>query len=155
MGHPPLATAELPDSWLYFPPERTLIANWSCRCGRGNSDRKNEKTSRAAPGAGRLCDRAAQIVRGKDFIQLKNGPFDLDLIYAPDGIERFDDAWKKRIEIEGFHVCHIDDIIAKKPKSVWFQLGIRNDEAAERLARAGIDVVQDRCLLVELRRLGR
>jgi uncharacterized protein len=50
---------------------------------------------------------------------------------------------------------HIDDILAKKPKSVWFQLGIRNDEAAETLARAGIDVVQDRCLLVELRRLGK
>jgi predicted CoA-binding protein len=50
---------------------------------------------------------------------------------------------------------HIDDIIAKKPGSVWFQLGIRNDAAAERLARAGIDVVQDHCLLVELRRIGR
>ena len=50
---------------------------------------------------------------------------------------------------------HVDDIIAKKPKSVWFQLGIRNDAAAERLARAGIDVVQDHCLLVELRRIGR
>ena len=50
---------------------------------------------------------------------------------------------------------HVDDIIAKRPKSVWFQLGIRNDEAAERIARAGIDVVQDHCLLVELRRIGR
>jgi uncharacterized protein len=50
---------------------------------------------------------------------------------------------------------HVDDIIAKKPKSVWFQLGIRNDAAAERLARAGIDVVQDHCLLVELRNIGR
>lgn len=50
---------------------------------------------------------------------------------------------------------HVDDIIAKKPKSVWFQLGIRNDAAAEKLARAGIDVVQDRCLLVELQRLGK
>ena len=50
---------------------------------------------------------------------------------------------------------HVDDIIAKKPKAVWFQLGIRNDEAAEKLARAGIDVVQDHCLLVELRRIGR
>ena len=48
---------------------------------------------------------------------------------------------------------HVDDIIAKKPRSVWFQLGIRNDEAAERLARAGIDVVQDRCLMVELQQL--
>ena len=50
---------------------------------------------------------------------------------------------------------HVDDIIAKRPKSVWFQLGIRNAAAAERLARAGIDVVQDRCLLVELQRIGR
>ena len=47
--------------------------------------------------------------------------------------------------------AHVEDIIAKKPKSVWMQLGIQNDEAAERLARAGIDVVQDRCLMVELR----
>jgi predicted CoA-binding protein len=49
---------------------------------------------------------------------------------------------------------HVDDIIAKQPRAVWMQLGIRNDEAAERLARAGIDVVQDRCLKVELMRMG-
>jgi len=49
--------------------------------------------------------------------------------------------------------AHVDDIIAKRPKSVWFQLGIRNDMAAERLAREGIDVVQDRCLMVELQHL--
>jgi len=51
--------------------------------------------------------------------------------------------------------AHLDDILAKKPKSVWFQLGIRNDIAAERLATAGIDVVQDRCLMVELQQIGR
>ena len=50
---------------------------------------------------------------------------------------------------------HVDDIIAKKPKSVWFQMGIRNDEAAEKLARAGIDVVQDHCLMVELKKIGK
>ena len=50
---------------------------------------------------------------------------------------------------------HVPDILAKKPKSVWMQLGIRNDAAAEQLARAGIDVVQDRCLMVELRRHGK
>lgn len=49
---------------------------------------------------------------------------------------------------------HVDDIIAKGPKSVWFQAGIRNDDAAERLAKAGIVVVQDRCLMVEMRRHG-
>ena len=50
---------------------------------------------------------------------------------------------------------HVDDILAKKPKAVWFKAGIRNDEAAEAFARAGIDVVQDHCLMVELRRIGR
>ncbi len=55
-----------------------------------------------------------QVLRGKDFVQLKNGPFDLDLIFAPDGIERFEDAWQRRIEVQGFPVCHLDDIIASK-----------------------------------------
>jgi predicted CoA-binding protein len=50
---------------------------------------------------------------------------------------------------------HVDDILAAKPKYVWFQLGIRNDEAAKRLAEAGIKVVQDRCLMVEEGRLRR
>lgn len=44
---------------------------------------------------------------------------------------------------------HVDDILAAKPKFVWLQLGIRNDAAAQRLAEAGIKVVQDRCLMVE------
>ena len=44
---------------------------------------------------------------------------------------------------------HVDDLIAKHPRAVWFQLGIRNDAAARRLVDAGIDVVQDRCLLVD------
>lgn len=57
---------------------------------------------------------AADIERGKDFVQLKNGPFDLDLIFAPDGIERFEDAWRRRVVVEGFPVCHPDDIIASK-----------------------------------------
>jgi predicted CoA-binding protein len=51
--------------------------------------------------------------------------------------------------------AHVDDILAARPKSVWLQSGIRNDDVAERLARGGIDVVQDRCLMVELRRRGR
>jgi uncharacterized protein len=50
---------------------------------------------------------------------------------------------------------HVDDILAAKPKVVWFQLGIRNDAAAEQLARAGIRVIQDRCLLVEESRMHR
>jgi predicted CoA-binding protein len=50
---------------------------------------------------------------------------------------------------------HVDDILAAKPKYVWFQLGIRNDDAAQRLAEAGIKVVQDRCLMVEEGRMAR
>ncbi len=47
--------------------------------------------------------------------------------------------------------AHVDDILAKKPRSVWLQLGIRDDSFAASLTSAGIDVVEDRCLLVELR----
>ena len=59
-------------------------------------------------------EQAAEILRGKDFVQLKNGPFDVDLVFAPVGIERFEDAWRRHVEVEGFPVCHIDDIIASK-----------------------------------------
>jgi hypothetical protein len=59
-------------------------------------------------------EQSAEIARGKDFIQLKNGPFDLDLVFAPDGIERFQDAWQRHVEVSGFPVCHPDDIIASK-----------------------------------------
>jgi hypothetical protein len=52
----------------------------------------------------------AEIERGKDFVQLKEGPFDLDLVFAPDGIKHFEDAWRRHVEVEGFPVCHIDDI---------------------------------------------
>jgi predicted CoA-binding protein len=48
---------------------------------------------------------------------------------------------------------HLDDILAKKPKAVWMQLGIRDDEVARKLAEAGIKVVQNRCLMVDHRQL--
>jgi hypothetical protein len=60
------------------------------------------------------AEQAGHLERGKDFIQLKNGPFDLDLVFAPDGIERFEDAWRRHVEVEGFPICHLDDIIASK-----------------------------------------
>jgi uncharacterized protein len=64
-------------------------------------------------------------------------PVDIDLV----------DVFRRPQDIDG----HVDDILAKKPKAVWFQSGIRNDQAAETFARAGIQVVQDRCLMVEHR----
>jgi predicted CoA-binding protein len=50
---------------------------------------------------------------------------------------------------------HVDDILAAKPKAVWMQSGIRHEQAAQRFAEAGIKVVQDRCLMVEHRRVAR
>lgn len=50
--------------------------------------------------------------------------------------------------------AHLDDILAKQPKCVWMQLGIRHDATAQKLAAAGIIVVQDRCLKVDHLRFG-
>jgi predicted CoA-binding protein len=49
---------------------------------------------------------------------------------------------------------HLDDMLAKQPKAVWMQSGIRHEAVAERLAKAGIKVVQNRCLMVDHRHLG-
>jgi len=57
------------------------------------------------------------IVRGVDFVQLKNGPFDLDLVFAPDGIESFEAAAGRAIILDKFRVAHIRDIIASKKAS--------------------------------------
>ena len=46
---------------------------------------------------------------------------------------------------------HLEDILAAKPKSVWLQQGIQDDAFAAKLSAAGITVVQDRCLMVELK----
>lgn len=55
-----------------------------------------------------------EIERGKDFVQLRYGPFDLDLVFAPDGIETFSEAERRSLIVEGMRVCHIDDIIRSK-----------------------------------------
>jgi uncharacterized protein len=72
------------------------------------------------------------------FRNLQDIPGEVDLI----------DVFRRPKDIDQ----HVDDIIAKKPKAVWFQSGITNDDAAERLAKAGIKVVQSRCLMVDHRR---
>ncbi len=59
-------------------------------------------------------DHQREIERGKDFVQLRYGPFDLDLVFAPDGIETFTEAEERAIVVEGIPVCHIDDIIRSK-----------------------------------------
>ena len=78
-----------------------------------------------------------EILGATVYRRLVDVPGEIDLV----------DVFRRPQDIDG----HIDDILSKKPKAVWFQSGIRNDPAAETLARAGIQVVQDRCLMVEHR----
>src|SRR5665213_33549 len=59
----------------------------------------------------------AEIIRGKDFVQLKNGPFHLDLIFAPDGIETYEEAKSRAIREDIFPVANLRDIIASKKAS--------------------------------------
>ncbi len=55
-----------------------------------------------------------EIEHGKNFVQLRYGPFDLDLVFAPDGIATFAEALRRAVVVEGIPVCHIDDIIRSK-----------------------------------------
>jgi hypothetical protein len=57
------------------------------------------------------------IRRGKDFVQIKNGPFDVDLVFAPDGIESFEAAKSRSLNVEGFQVANLRDVIASKRAS--------------------------------------
>lgn len=79
-----------------------------------------------------------EILGRKVFRKVADVPGELDLV----------DVFRRPKDID----AHVDDILAKRPYAVWFQLGIRNDAAAEKLARAGIRVVQNRCLMVDHRR---
>ena len=79
-----------------------------------------------------------EILGKKVFRKVADIPGKLDLV----------NVFRKPKDID----AHVDDIVSKAPSAVWFQLGIRNDAAAERLARAGIQVVQNRCLMVDHQR---
>ena len=79
-----------------------------------------------------------EILGRKVYRKLVDVPGELDLV----------DVFRRPADID----AHVDDLIAKKPKAVWFQSGIVNDRAAMLLAAAGIKVVQDRCLMVDHRR---
>jgi predicted CoA-binding protein len=79
-----------------------------------------------------------EILGRKVYRKVSEVPGTLDIV----------DVFRKPSDVPG----HLEDLLGKKPRAVWLQLGIRNDAAAEALARAGIQVVQDRCLMVEWRR---
>jgi len=80
-----------------------------------------------------------QILGRKVYRKLTDIPMDVDLVNV---FRRSQDVGP-----------HLEEMLAKKPKAVWLQSGIRNDAVAETLARADIKVVQDRCLMVEHRYL--
>ncbi|WP_242345887.1 CoA-binding protein [Anaeromyxobacter terrae] len=80
-----------------------------------------------------------EILGRRVYRKLVDVPGELDLV----------DVFRRPSDVP----AHLDDLLAKRPRAVWLQLGIRNDVVAERLARAGIQVVQDRCLMVDWRRL--
>jgi len=82
---------------------------------------------------------ATEILGKKVYRKLADIPGAIDMV----------DVFRRSPDV----AAHVDDVLAKKPNSVWLQSGIRNDAAAEILAKAGIKVVQDRCLMVEHRRL--
>ncbi len=82
-----------------------------------------------------------EILGQKVYRKLVDVPGEIDLV----------DVFRRSQDVAG----HLGDLLAKKPKAVWLQSGIRNDAVAEALAREGIRVVQDRCLMVEHRALGR
>jgi len=82
-------------------------------------EKRRENCERVAAGLLELGSRLTEqeqkeVRRGKAFIQLRNGPFDLDLIFAPDGVERFEDAWERRVERHGLPIANIEDIIGSK-----------------------------------------
>lgn len=81
------------------------------------------------------------ILGEKVYRKLIDIPVDVDLVNV---FRRSEDV-----------ASHLDDILAKKPKAVWLQSGIRDDAVAEALAKADIKVVQDRCLMVDHRYAGR
>jgi len=58
-----------------------------------------------------------EIVAGKDFVQIKTGPFDVDLVFAPDGIKSFAEAKSRGLSEGIFRVANLRDIIASKRAS--------------------------------------
>jgi predicted CoA-binding protein len=81
-----------------------------------------------------------EILGEKVYRQLRDVPSDVDMV----------NVFRRPQDVPP----HLDDLLARKPKSVWMQLGISESRVAEALAKAGIKVVQDRCLMVDHRRLG-
>jgi hypothetical protein len=80
-------------------------------------DSKNRSALPAAMrelGFALTSEQAMEIESRQDIVQLENGPFDVDLVFAPFGMGEFEGSWGRRVEVDGLPVCHIDDIITIK-----------------------------------------
>jgi predicted CoA-binding protein len=84
---------------------------------------------------------ATEILGAKVYRRVADVPGDIDIV----------DVFRRSGDV----AAHLPDLLAKKPKAVWLQSGIRDDKTAEALARAGVQVVQDRCLMVDYRAVAR
>ena len=84
---------------------------------------------------------ATQILGQKVYRRLADVPGEIDIV----------DVFRRSHDV----AAHLPDLLAKKPRAVWLQSGIRDDPTADSLARAGIQVVQDRCLMVDYRAVAR
>jgi predicted CoA-binding protein len=84
---------------------------------------------------------ATQILGQKVYRRVADVPGEIDIV----------DVFRRSADV----AAHLPDLLAKKPRAVWLQSGIRDDRTAEALARAGILVVQDRCLMVDYRPVAR
>jgi predicted CoA-binding protein len=84
---------------------------------------------------------AVEILGQKVYRKVADVPGDIDIV----------DVFRRSGDVAG----HLPDLLAKKPRAVWLQSGIRDDRTAEALAKAGILVVQDRCLMVDYRSVAR
>jgi hypothetical protein len=58
-----------------------------------------------------------EIIAGKDFVQIKTGPFDVDLVFAPDGIDSYEAAKARSLTEGPFRIANLTDIIASKRAS--------------------------------------
>ena len=84
---------------------------------------------------------ATQILGEKAYRRIADVPGEVDIV----------DVFRRSRDVAG----HLPDLLAKKPRAVWLQSGIRDDRTAEALARGVMLVVQDRCLMVDYREVAR
>ena len=84
---------------------------------------------------------ATEILGEKVYRRVADIPGEIDIV----------DVFRRSNDV----AAHLPDLLAKKPRAVWLQSGIRDDRTAEALARTGILVVQDRCLMVDYRAVAR